>query len=639
MIFMQERITAILCIICVFTAMSLASGESIMEPSSTVTTDTVTSPIELIRYENEFSNVHIEPALMGSKPGLAFMFNGTDDLHYYAKSESAPAPGLELKITAKSEDFEFGKVIFPKWKSIQDPSGKMVEVYAGRFTVFVPIRAVKDRLTISKTAASNVEVKISGIVCTSMVCLEPFEKTLQTTIDWSKRDSWENINIITTNDELYGAATRPSYSAWFALGLAFVAGLILNIMPCVLPVIPLKVLSIFEQAKQNKARCIAMGLSFCLGILLFFASLAALNIILRLGYGTVLQWGDHFRNPVFLVAMSLLMVLLALFMFGVFTVSVPSSIAGRAGGGKGHLGSIGMGFLAGILSTPCSFAILTAAFAWAQTQKLALATLAIMLIGAGMAAPYVILISMPSLLKYLPKAGRWTELFKQTMGFVLLIVAVWLITALPAARKDAVLYFGVISAFCVWMWGGWVSFSTPAAQKWIIRIIAAAIAIAAGLWLLPGPGAEQIDWQPYDAAVIEQAIEKQRPVLLEFMADWCLNCKTVEKLVYSRKDIAKLIEQKDALAIRADTTEKNFPATLALKNIYNEPGVPVSILFMPGKKEPIRWRGILFADELKKSLEKLPDSSRRRLTEPEQDRRNNGEKSEDQSQARTRPKS
>jgi thiol:disulfide interchange protein len=328
------------------------------------------------------------------------------------------------------------------------------------------------------------------------------------------------------------------------------------------------------------------------------------------------------------------MVLLALFMFGVFTVTVPSSIAGRAGGGKGHtrpeqgrrIGSIAMGFLAGVLSTPCSFAILTAAFAWAQTQKLALATFAIMLIGVGMAAPYAIFTSIPRLLNFLPKAGRWTEIFKQTMGFILLLVAAWLITALPSVRKDAVIYFSVILAFCTWIWGGWVNLTTPAICKWFIRIISLAIAVTAGVWLLPAPGAERIDWQAYDAALIEQAVKEQSPVLLDFMADWCLSCKTVEKFVYSRKDISKLIKQKGVLAIRADTTEKDFPATLALKNIYNEPGVPVNMLFVPGRKEPVRWRGILFANELKKSLEKLPD------------RRNDGEKNQDQSPPRAEPR-
>jgi len=611
---MQKKTAIILCALCILAANTYTWAENTDELSPITASDVNNASIELVRHENEFSSVRIEPARIDSKPGLAAIFEGTEDLHYYAKPETAPAAGFELKIEAKSNDFEFGKAVFPKWEIFQDPTGTKVEVYVGRFTVFVPIKSEK---VPAEAAATEVEVKISGIACTSMLCLPPFEKTVTTRIDFSQADLWKEISFETAGDA-DEIIKGPSYSTWFALGLAFLAGVILNIMPCVLPVIPLKVLSIFEQAKQSRARCIAMGLSFCLGIFLFFASLAVLNIILRLGYGTVFQWGDHFRNPVFIVAMSLLMVLLALFMFGVFTVSVPSSIAGKAGRSKGHLGSIGMGFLAGLLSTPCSFAILTAAFAWAQTQKLALATIAIMLIGVGMAAPYAILTSMPSLLKYLPKAGRWTELFKQTMGFVLLIVAVWLITALPELRKDGVLYFVVILAFCVWMWGGWVSLTTPVSRKWVIRIIAVAIVIAAGAWLLPGPSAELIDWQEYDAALIEQTIEEQRPVLIEFMADWCLSCKTVEKIVYSRKDIADLIVQKGILAIRADTTEKDFPATLSLKNVYNEPGVPVSMLFVPGKKEPIRWRGILFVDELKKSLVSLraktafsPERSRR----------------------------
>jgi thiol:disulfide interchange protein DsbD len=387
--------------------------------------------------------------------------------------------------------------------------------------------------------------------------------------------------------------------------LALLAGVILNIMPCVLPVIPLKVLSIFEQARESKARCIALGLSFCAGILLFFAVIAVLNIVLRLGYGTVFQWGDHFRNPLFVIAMSLLMVVLALFMFDVFSVTVPSSIAGKAAPHKGFAGSVAMGFLAALLSTPCSFAILTAAFAWAQTQRLPLATLAIMLIGIGMATPYAILTSMPSLLKYLPKPGRWTELFKQAMGFVLLIVAAWLLAALPVPRRAPILYFGVILAFCLWMWGGWVSFSAPAARKWTVRIIALVIAVLAGAWLLPAPEPMHIGWQEYDAASINKAISEQKPVLIDFMADWCLTCKAVEKTVYSRKDIADLIEQRGVLAIKGDTTLEDSPATLDLKNVYHEPGVPVSILLLPGREEPVRFHGLVIGKKLKEALENL----------------------------------
>ncbi len=348
-----------------------------------------------------------------------------------------------------------------------------------------------------------------------------------------------------------------------------------------------------------------MGLAFCLGILLFFASLAGANIVLQVFYGTVLQWGDQFRNPAFVAAMAFLLVVLALFMFDVFAITVPAAVSSKSSTGKGHLGTVGMGFLAAVLSTPCSFAILAAAFAWAQVQPLPLATLAIMIIGVGMAVPYAILTSMPGLLNRLPKPGRWMEISKQAVGFILLFIAIWLITVLPQQRRTAALYFALILSFCVWMFGSWVRYNTKPVHKWLIRITAVALAVAAGLFFLT-PTEKLIDWQKYDGALIETALAESRPVLIEFTAEWCLSCNVVGKTVYSRKDSAKLIEEKNVLAIKADTTVKDCPATLALKNVYNEPGVPVSILLLPVKKEAVRWRGKSFADELKGLLEKLP---------------------------------
>jgi len=405
--------------------------------------------------------------------------------------------------------------------------------------------------------------------------------------------------------ERVSAVQWANYSVLFALCLAFLAGLSLNIMPCVWPVLPLIVMRIIEQSKQSKGRAVVMGLTFCFGILLFFAALAGANIILQVFYGTVLQWGDQFRSPGFVAGMALLLVVLALFCFGVFTIAVPSSIAGKAGSGKGYLGAVGMGFLAAILSTPCSFAILAAAFAWAQAQPLLLATAAIMVIGVGMAVPYAILTSMPGLLKRLPKSGRWMELFKQAIGFILLVIAVKLIGALPEMRRMGVLYFAVVLGFSVWMWGGLVNYYTKLLRKWLIRIAAVALAVTGGWVFLPEPAGELISWQKYDAGLIETALKTEKPVLIKFTADWCLSCQVVEKVVYSRKDIAKLIEEKGVLAIKADTTVKDYPATYALKNIYNEPGVPVSMLFVPGKAEPTRWRNMSFGDELKVILEEL----------------------------------
>jgi len=287
---MQDKTAVILCTLCILSANTHARSETASETNSTallgkISTDVSAGSIELVRYENEFSSVRIEPARMDSKPGLAVIFEGTDDLHYYAKPQTAPAPGSELQIEAKSDSFEFGKAVFPKWEIFQEPTGAKVEVYVGRFTVFVPIKSEK---VPTEAAATEIEVKISGIACTSMLCLPPFEKTLETKIDFSQSESWKEI-IFETAGDADEIIKGPSYSAWFALSLAFLAGLILNIMPCVWPVLPLIVMRIVEQAKQSKGKSTVMGLAFCLGILLFFASLAGANIILRIFYGTVLQ--------------------------------------------------------------------------------------------------------------------------------------------------------------------------------------------------------------------------------------------------------------------------------------------------------------------------------------------------------------
>jgi len=577
-----------------------ALGQNASGSNSTAAAN-VTIGVELARHEREFSSARLQPARMGPDVGVAIIFEGTDDLHYYARPETAPAPGFELKVEASSDDFDFGKAVFPKWEIINDPVGSKVEVYAGNFTVFVPITTVK-----APTETSDVEVKITGITCTSTLCLPPFEKKLRTRIDWSQRDSWKQISFEPTIDaeKVVEVVKGPHYSAWFALALAFVAGLALNIMPCVWPVLPLIIMRIVDQAKAGRRQSVMMGLAFCIGILLFFVCIAGANIILQSFYDKTLSWGDHLRNPVIVTALTLLMIVMALYMFGVFTITVPSSIAGKSGSGKGYAGSLGMGFLAAILSTPCSFGILTVAFVWAQGQPLPLGTLAIMVIGLGMAMPYAILTSMPGWLNRLPRAGRWMELFKQTLGFVLLIIAVKLIKAVPEVNRNNLLFFAVIFSFCIWMWGTWVTYGTKFSRKLLVRGIAVLLAVLA-FWFFFKP--ELVDWQDYNFALIESAKSERKPVLVKFTADWCTNCEIVDKFVYQRKDIAKLIDKKGVLAVKADTTEANQPATLDLKNIYNEPGVPVTILFLPGQKEPIRLHKLFFDDEMRELLEELPD--------------------------------
>ena len=595
---MRKKAAAILWTVSIFAFNCFALGENTTSASSTTPGGAISTNVVSISVEQQYEVVRPD-----SESALAIHFELKNGWHFYASPDSAPG-GMNLTFKPTEQEFiTFAEPRFPQPQIYFDETLKLeIEVFSGKFTVFLPF-------TVSQSAAAggiDVKIAIDGAVCSEMRCLVPDFEDLTAKIKIAGDAAMSEPKFVLPDLAQVAPPVGPGYSAWFALGLALLAGLSLNIMPCIWPVLPLIVMRIVEQAKQGRRQSVALGLAFCLGILLFFACLAGANIILQLFYGTVLQWGDQFRSPAFVAGMALLLVVLALFMFGVFTVTVPSSIASKSGSGKGYSGAVGMGLLAAVLSTPCSFGILAAAFAWAQTQRLPLGTVAIMVIGVGMAVPYAILTSMPGLLKRLPKAGRWMELFKQAIGFLLLVIAVWLISVLPQMRRMGVIYFAVVLGFCVWMWGSWVSPASVLWRKWLVRIIAVVLVVAAGWAFLPAPAGELIGWQQYDPALIEKALEEQRAVLIKFTANWCLICKVVDKIVYSREDVANLIKEKDVLAIKADTTEKDHPATFALKNKYKEPGVPVSMLFVPGRKEPVRWREKFFADELKELLEKLP---------------------------------
>jgi thiol:disulfide interchange protein DsbD len=203
------------------------------------------------------------------------------------------------------------------------------------------------------------------------------------------------------------------------------------------------------------------------------------------------------------------------------------------------------------------------------------------------------------------------EIFKKSTGFLLFFIAAKLtLAALPKDRLLNVLTYGIIFSFCVWMWGKWVGFSTPAGKKWTVRLIALAIAVGTGSWLLPAPGlAAEVkpNWRDYDAALVQQATAQNRPVVLKFTADWCTNCKVVEKRVYHDAEVVELINARDVLPIKADTTVHDYPATIALKEVYGEAGnVPVTIVIRPdGTREKLR--GIFDKQELIEILESLPE--------------------------------
>ncbi len=543
----------------------------------------------------------------GADSALAVRFELAKDWHFYADSKTAPGQ-MSLTVDPNARGLTFAEPVLPASRSYYDEGlKKKVQVFSDKFTIYIPFKAQDS----ADTGNINISVRIDGAVCSGAMCrISDFGK-LQTSVrlDPQAQMASPAFNVPAIQAE---TARYASYSAPAAFLIAILAGLVLNVMPCVWPVIPIIVMRIWSQAGEKRAKSFTLGLAFCIGILLFFAAIAAANIILRVGYGVFFQIGDPLRNTAFLTAMTLLIVVLGLYMFGLFTIGVPASLTGKGSGARaGFAGNVGMGFLAALLATPCSFAILAAAFAWAQTQSLPIATFTIMLIGVGMAGPYLVLTSIPKLLDRLPKPGGWMDHVKHGMGFLLILIAVKLLSALPGDSRMNVLLYAVILSFCVWMWGRWVTYSTPPARKWFVRTVAVVLAAAFAWLMLPGFGAQSqklIDWKDYDPAEIAKAIENDRPVLIKFTADWCTSCVVVERLVFKRKDIAELIKQKNVFAVKADTTLAGTEATLDLANVYNEPGVPVIVLHLPDGKQP-HLRGLFGKNELLKLLNELPDKN------------------------------
>jgi len=592
--------------------------------------------VELVRYEDESSRADVQPARVNDRAGLAVVFEGTDDLHYYARSETAPAPHLHLQIEARADGIDFDKAVFPTWKMFNDQALGKVEVYVGDFVVFIPIANEPNELSTLETV--DVEVKISGLACTSAICLTPFQKTLTATIAPVGQSTWQEIafepaaaepNEATpaaepnkaapaapaSQDEggSAGQAVLPYGTGVYYL-LAIVAGLSINIMPCVLPVIPLILMRLIEQSKQSNGKRIVSGLAFCVGVIAFFAAFAVVSAVINLTTGSVLDLNSLFRYPTAVIVLFLAIVFFGLAMLDVVTLSLPAAVTGRQGSGSGIAGSVGMGFFAGILSTPCSGALLGFVLVWAQTQPLLVSSTAIVLMGVGMALPYAIIVLVPSLLQRIPRPGTWMEIFKKSTGFLLFFIAAKLtLAALPKERLLSVLTYGILFSFCVWMWSKWVGFSTPAGKKWAVRFAALAIAVGAGFWLLPAagqPADAAIDWQEYDPDIVAEATAQGRPVLLKFTADWCTNCKVVDKRVYRDPLVAALVRDRNVAPIKADTTLINYPATVDLKEIYGEAGnVPVTIV-VPPNGTPRKLRGIFNKEELIDILESLPESER-----------------------------
>ena len=380
------------------------------------------------------------------------------------------------------------------------------------------------------------------------------------------------------------------YTLWAGLGLALLAGLTLNIMPCVLPIIPLRIYSLVNLAGQSRRRFVTLGLAFAGGIVLFFLVLAAISAGLRLlGQGTI-DLNEHFKYPPVRIAIAMILLALSANLWGLFNVIVPGKVAGlgRDSSSHGHAAALGMGVMMAVLSTPCSFWLMALAVAWAQLQPLWLGSLAITTIGVGMALPHAVLASFPDSVSLLPRPGVWMEYFKQTMGFLLIPAVLYLLSTLPPRGGWPWLVggFGAVLVFALWMWGSWVRFDAPPGRKVIVRGAALVLAVAAGFWLLPQPARAGVEFEPFGIMRIDHGREDGRIVVVKVNAAWCTECKILEYRVFDRPEIARAFRERKVVAVEADVTDKSSPASQWVKTNFG--GAPPMTIIYPIPPGPPR---------------------------------------------------
>ncbi len=315
-------------------------------------------------------------------------------------------PAQGLKIQPLRSPLRAGKVLFgptrPHVTRFADGTSDTHNVYEGTTIAYVPVSVPADLAP----GEYELPLRITAQVCDANVCLQ-LDTTVSARVEVGVATvvspAWTGAVAegLSRARPAGGPAAEPARAgrieyevfggAWWTqvgfvggLAVAFWAGVLLNVMPCVLPVIPLRLLALLNQAGQSRRRFITLGLAFAGGIVLFFAGMAVASVALKLALGYNVTLNDLFRHRPLVVGLVLLLVALAAGMFDVFTLTVPGKVAG-AEGGRGHLGAVGMGFLMAVLSTPCSGPVLAGAFTWAQLQPLWLGTLSLLVMGAGMA--------------------------------------------------------------------------------------------------------------------------------------------------------------------------------------------------------------------------------------------------------------
>ncbi len=413
-----------------------------------------------------------------------------------------------------------------------------------------------------------------------------------------------------------GKSTGTADGLWLAIGGALLGGLILNLMPCVFPVIGLKVLS-FAQSAHSRAAAVQHALVFSLGVVLSFLALAGLLIALRAA-GDAVGWGFQLQNPWVVGLLSLLFVAIAINLLGGFEMGLLASRAAnfdfsnRVADAGGAMGAFGSGVLAVVVASPCTAPFMGSAIGFTTTAGIPQTLAVFAALGLGMALPYLLLAAWPGLLSRLPRPGPWMQRFKQALAFPMLAASAWLIWVLASLQgTDAVLWILVAATslgMLLWIYGAFVQMGRAGLLSWIaMMVLAAAVVMSLRAMATPGPASSAspvtspaasgaasvtsassagsavdspaaIVWQPWAPGLAEQIAAQGKTVFVDFTANWCISCQANKVRVLQSDAIAAAFARHQVVALRADWTRRDALIANELAR-HGRSGVPLYLVY------------------------------------------------------------
>ena len=505
----------------------------------------------------------------------------------------------------------------PEWPParVSYPAGEMksfafaeeeISVYEGRV-----VMAVRQPIPDSaETGTVPIGIALTYQACDDRSCLPPV--TRNEVLELVIGEEGEMTAAAGALGSVASSAGPAAPNLLWMLLLGAIGGLILNAMPCVLPVLSLKVFGLVKSAGQGRRHVVGGALATSAGILISFWALAALAILARSG-GAAVGWGVQFQEPTFVAALAIIVVLFCLNLWGVFEVPLPASLANAAGAarGEGAAGHFTSGLFATLMATPCSAPFLGTAIGFALAQSPGTILAVFTAVGIGMASPYLALAAAPRSAEMLPRPGPWMDHLRISMGFLLAGAVIWLLYVLSAQISAERLAFFQIALLlmALLIWWRQAVLTRPGWRKAGLLAVLAAIVLSlalvngdtAGATRSVGSANRLIEWSTFDRAQAERLANDGRLVFVDVTADWCFTCKVNERLALETEDVARVFAEHDVVAMKADWTNRSDEITRFLAH-HGRYGIPFYLLYRPGE-EPHLFGELITSREIVEVVE------------------------------------